>query len=155
MKIMQKVAAVVTLWFTVTSLAVMAAESGSPSESGTQTPPAGGGVTSQGDSGGIASGTGLSEEIKDAIKQFQAARDEYLKARAELRKGLLAASADERAKIREQLKALVREWVKDQKQYRDRIREELREMRENLHNARDKQLEEVKGESDGKRGKGR
>jgi ABC-type transporter MlaC component len=150
MKKITGMAAIVALAFAFGQAAVVAAEG----EAGVNAVPQDvGRVMQPGSSAGKADRAALSDELKAAIQDFQQARADFLKAQADLRKGLRTATSEERARIREQLKTLCSGWLQDQQQYRDRIREELRELRETLRNARDKQLDEVKGK--GKGGKGR
>ena len=156
MKTYIKLAAILGLGFASSALALNAAEEGAKGQGANAAAlqDTGDSILQKSDQT-KPSVAGLSDEIKDAVKDFQKARDEFLKVQNDLRKTLNAATSEERAKIREQLKALASDWIKEQKQLRERVREELQEVREALRNAREKQLEEVKGKGDGKHGKGR
>jgi hypothetical protein len=155
MKSITRLAVILAMGLALANLTAVGGEKKAADRDGNSALQDGGGVIQQDDTAGKTAGAEVPDDLKKAIQDFQAARDQYLKQQTELRKRLGTATGDERAKIREQLKALAGDWVQEQKQYRDRIREELRDLRDTLRNARDKQLDDVKGKSDGKHGKGR
>jgi len=113
-------------------------------------------LTHQDDTAGKADRSEMSDDLKTAIAAFQEARTDFLKQQASLKDKLVQADTKgERAQVRAELKALFKSWMDQQKELRNQLRDELRDMRDNLHNARDKQLDEVKGKGNGKGGKGR
>ncbi|MBI2929355.1 MAG: hypothetical protein HYY24_27130 [Verrucomicrobia bacterium] len=93
----------------------------------------------------------LPDSVKELLKQFETAREDFLKARQDLVKLLPEADKDKRAEIRTQLAQAREAFVQKQRELRDQIRDQLREMREKLHDARDEQLDSARGQK-GKRG---
>lgn len=97
----------------------------------------------------------LPEAVKNLVKEFETARNEFLKQQEELRKQLRSTKGDERIAIREQLQKNREDWLETIKNLREQIRDQLRDLRDKLHDARDEQLENIRSGKGGKGGKGR
>ncbi|MGC8743134.1 MAG: hypothetical protein ACP5T0_04575 [Verrucomicrobiia bacterium] len=75
----------------------------------------------------------LPQEIKDLIAQFEQAKQDFLTAQKDLLEQLKNATTDEeRAQIREQLKAQRDAWLEQTKELRQQIREALKELRDKI-----------------------
>ncbi len=76
-------------------------------------------------------------EMQDLIKDFQSARDSYLKDRQELLKQLKAATAEERAALREQMKQNMAEWREAQKQHAQELRDAAKDIKNSVGSVSD------------------
>ncbi len=75
----------------------------------------------------------LPQEVKDLIAQFEQARQDFLASQKELFEQLRNATTDEeRAQIREQLKAAREAWMEQTKELRQQIREALQQLRQQV-----------------------
>ena len=69
-----------------------------------------------------------SQQIKDLVREFQAARQAFLQQQQELNRQLKASSDVQRAIIREQLKENLRRWMEQQKAQIQELKEQAKEM---------------------------
>lgn len=81
--------------------------------------------------------TAPSSELRDLVKDFQTARAAYLKQQQELLAQLKAASKEERDALRQQLRENLDVWLEQQKAQIQDIREQAREIKNNVPSIRD------------------
>ena len=79
----------------------------------------------------------LPAEVAALIAEFEKQRDAYLQAQRDLLKQLKGATDEERARIREQLKAQREAWLEQTKAIREDIRKKMEELRDKLPNRKD------------------
>ena len=79
----------------------------------------------------------LAASVKDLVKDFQTARQEFLTGQQELLRQLKTATQEQRAAIREQLKENLEAWREAQKAHIQELREQAREMINNVPDLRD------------------
>jgi hypothetical protein len=75
--------------------------------------------------------------VKDLVKDFQTARQDFLRGQEELLRQLKNANDQERTIIREQLKERLNEWRELQKQHLRELRDQARELATTLPGIRD------------------
>lgn len=78
-----------------------------------------------------------SSDLRQLIKDFQAARKIYMAQQRELLNDIKEASAEERSVIREQLKDKLDLWLQEQKDHIQTIRDQAKEMKNNVPAIRD------------------
>jgi hypothetical protein len=81
--------------------------------------------------------TPLSGDIKEKLRQFEHAREAYLKAREDLEARARGSTADQRNAIRDRMKDLREEWIKRQREFRDETRDRVRDLQRELGRKRD------------------
>jgi hypothetical protein len=74
----------------------------------------------------------LSKDMKDLVRDFQTARESFRRQQLELNRQLKAANDEERAIIREQIQENLKQWLEEQKSRTADLREQAREMAEQL-----------------------
>lgn len=72
------------------------------------------------------------KDVKDLVKDFQAARQSFLQQQQELQRQLKTANDEQRAAIRAQLKENMQAWLEEQKSQMKDLREQAKEIRDNL-----------------------
>jgi hypothetical protein len=87
------------------------------------------------------------QDVKDLVKEFQAVRQDFLEGQRELQRMLKDATQEQRAVIREKLRDNLNEWREAQKAHILDLREQAKEIRNNVPAIRDV--------IDGGRGEGR
>ncbi len=83
-------------------------------------------------------------EVRELIKEFQAARETYLEQQRELAKQLKDATDEQRAEVREQLKENMEAWRQQQKDFRDKLRERIKDIRGELHPDLNRMIDETR-----------
>jgi predicted ribosome quality control (RQC) complex YloA/Tae2 family protein len=68
------------------------------------------------------------QQMKDLVREFQAARQDFINQQQELRRQLKTANDAQRAIIREQLKEKREQWMEQQKAQIQELKEQAREM---------------------------
>jgi F0F1-type ATP synthase membrane subunit b/b' len=81
--------------------------------------------------------TAPSAELRDLVKDFQSARESFRKQQQDLLIQLKAASEAEREAVRQQLKENLDAWLEQQKAQMQDIRDQARELRDNVPAIRD------------------
>lgn len=76
-------------------------------------------------------------EMQKLVRDFQDARQTYIKQQQELNRKLSIATDEQRALIREQIKESLREWRELQKQQAKELREQAESIKNNTPNYRD------------------
>ncbi len=76
-------------------------------------------------------------EMQKLVRDFQAARETYIRQQQELNRKLSTATDEQRALIREQIKESLREWRELQKQQAKDLREQAESIKNNTPNYRD------------------
>lgn len=74
----------------------------------------------------------LPEDLKRLLTEFQKARDEFDRQRAELVKETKGSTDAERAKFREQFQELRKEFIEQQKALREEVRRRIEELKKEL-----------------------
>ena len=69
-----------------------------------------------------------SQEIKDLTRNFQVARQAFVKQQQDLQRQLKTATDDQRKIVRQQLKENLEQWLEQQRQLKDVTREQLKQM---------------------------
>jgi gas vesicle protein len=77
------------------------------------------------------------QSVKDLVKDFQAARQNFLSSQQELLRQLKGATQEQRAAIREQLKDNLNEWREAQKIHLQELREQARDLIDTVPAIRD------------------
>jgi ElaB/YqjD/DUF883 family membrane-anchored ribosome-binding protein len=78
-----------------------------------------------------------SAELTDLVKEFQTARETFLKQQQELMAQMKTASKEEREALRQQLREQLEAWREQQKAQIEDIREQAREIKNNVPAIRD------------------
>ena len=89
-------------------------------------------------------------DVKNLIKQFQAAREAYLQDQQILMKQLKGASAEDRAAIREQLKESLDQWREQQKELIKEQRDRAIELKRALQADLGRVVDDAQGEGRGR-----
>jgi hypothetical protein len=89
------------------------------------------------------------QEVKDLVRDFQSAREAFLKQQRDLQRQLKTATEEQRALIREQLKENLQQWLEQQKAQIQDLREQARDIKNNVPALRDV-IESGKGEGRGR-----
>jgi polyhydroxyalkanoate synthesis regulator phasin len=79
----------------------------------------------------------LAPGVKDLVKDFQTARQEFMASQQELLRQLKTATQEQRAAIREQLRENLEAWREAQKEHIQELREQAKEMINNVPDLRD------------------
>jgi len=79
----------------------------------------------------------LASGVKDLVKDFQTARQEFLTSQQELLRQLKTATQEQRAVIREQLKENLEAWKEAQKAHIQELREQAKEIISNVPDLRE------------------
>jgi gas vesicle protein len=90
-----------------------------------------------------------SETLRDLVKDFQSARQAYLKQQRSLLDQLKQSSAEEREAIRQQLKENLQMWLEEQKLHIQELRDQARDIRNNVPAIGDV-IDAAKGEGRGR-----
>ena len=69
-----------------------------------------------------------SQDVKDLVRDFQSARESFRKQQLELNRQLKTANEEQRAIIRQQLQENLKEWLEEQKARVEDLREQARDM---------------------------
>ena len=77
------------------------------------------------------------QEVKDLVRDFQAARRAFQKQQQELQRQLKTATEEQRAIIREQLKENLQQWLEQQKAQIQELREQAKDIKNNVPALRD------------------
>jgi gas vesicle protein len=77
------------------------------------------------------------QDVKDLVRDFQSARQAFLKQQQELQRQLKTATDEQRALIREQLKENLQQWLEQQKAQIQELREQAKEIKNNVPALRD------------------
>jgi len=87
----------------------------------------------------------LPPEIKDKLKQFEAAREAFINRQEQLRKQMDGATTDkERDAVRQRIKESLDQWREQARQFRDEAKERLKELQRELPSLREP-LQESRG----------
>ncbi len=78
----------------------------------------------------------LSGDIKEKLRQFESAREAYLKAREDLEARARGSTDEQRNAIRDRMKDLREEWLKRQREFRDETRDRVRDLQRELNRGR-------------------
>lgn len=73
-----------------------------------------------------------SETLRSLVKDFQSARQAYLKQQRSLLDQLKQSTAEEREAIRQQLKENLQAWLEEQKMHIQELRDQARDIRNNV-----------------------
>lgn len=89
-------------------------------------------------------------QVKDLVKQFQAARDAYLQQQKDLQRLSKTATEDERAAIRQQMKDSLDAWKEEQRQLRQEMKERAKELKQELQGDLGRVVDGGQGEGRGR-----
>jgi len=77
------------------------------------------------------------QEVKDLVRDFQSARQAFLKQQQDLQRQLKTATDEQRSLIREQLKENLQQWLEQQKAQIQELREQAKDIKNNVPALRD------------------
>ena len=75
--------------------------------------------------------------VKDLVKDFQSARQDFIRHQQELNRQLKTASDEQRAAIRAQLKDSLNSWLDEQKAHLQELRDQAKDIRNNVPSIKD------------------
>ena len=81
---------------------------------------------------GLPGQTAPASEVSDLVKDFQTARETFLKQQQDLLNQLKTASKEEREALRQQLRENLDAWLEQQKSQLQDIRDQAREIKDNV-----------------------
>jgi len=88
----------------------------------------------------------LPPEIKERLRQFEAAREAFIKRQEELRRRMEGATTDrERESIRQRQKESLERWREQARQFKDEAKERARELQREMPNLREALEESPRG----------
>jgi flagellar motility protein MotE (MotC chaperone) len=78
-----------------------------------------------------------SQDVKDLVRDYQSARQAFLKQQQDLQRQLKTATDEQRALIREQLKENLQQWLEQQKAQIQELREQAKDIKNSVPALRD------------------
>jgi hypothetical protein len=77
------------------------------------------------------------QDVKDLVRDYQSARQAFLKQQQDLQRQLKTATDEQRALIREQLKENLQQWLEQQKAQIQELREQAKDIKNSVPALRD------------------